>query len=728
VSARSPFQGFIGSAFRAQSPRFDVQELWNWYLERADSPSSKSSQHLLPCPGFEQFALLPKSPVRGLFAQNNRLFAVGGDTLYELSRDGGITERKSTALGAMSSPTVTNSPLAPALGFTASLVVTHGGALGSTTYGYSITSTNAYGETIGCPWATSPYGNATLSPTNWNIISWSAVEGATGYKVYRTIGGPTPPQMIAIVKSTTLVYSDVGNPGINIGTPPANTTGQPTGTARYGYKIVATLGIAQTGASAEGVTNTSQSTLSSTSYNTIAWPPVPNATGYKVYRTTGGTLTPPRLLATLTGNDSVTYNDIGDDGDPEIPNAANTTGTFTLFDDGTPVQFASSGDAGNQMLLISGGTAYCYALDTDVLAPVVNGATFGGYIDSYFVVLDAGSSTLKVSESLDGFHWDGTQVYQRARAGDKWLAMAVTFNEIWLIGSQTGEVWTGTGDTVSRFTPYTPVFLETGIIASATLTRISAGQALMWVAQDKDGAGYVVRTDGYTPTKVSTIAVDHSIQNLKTIADAAAFSYQQDGHIFYVVTFPTDQATWVYDLTTNEWHRRGYWDPNTRAFTAYRPQCHVFAFGGLGFGKNLIGDRTSGRVCRMHPSICADVDLSLIRRVRVCPHIASLDTEMTFDRLQFDMDIGLGLGVGQADARVPGVVDGVDPTMMVTYSNDGGVTYGHELWRSAGKQGETRIQVAWCRLGTTKNRVFKLVVTDPIPWRLVGAWLEAEGS
>ena len=52
--------------------------------------------------------------------------------------------------------------------------------------------------------------------------------------------------------------------------------------------------------------------------------------------------------------------------------------------------------------------------------------------------------------------------------GDKWLSMAVTSNNIWLIGTQTGEVWVGTGDPDARFTPYTPVFIEVGVIA---LTR-----------------------------------------------------------------------------------------------------------------------------------------------------------------------------------------------------------------------------------------------------------------
>ena len=49
------------------------------------------------------------------------------------------------------------------------------------------------------------------------------------------------------------------------------------------------------------------------------------------------------------------------------------------------------------------------------------------------------------------------------------------------------------------------------------MIRVS-GDTMMWVAQDKDGAGYVVRTSGYAPEKVSTIAVDY--------AHAAALHYQ----------------------------------------------------------------------------------------------------------------------------------------------------------------------------------------------------------
>jgi hypothetical protein len=175
--------------------------------------------------------------------------------------------------------------------------------------------------------------------------------------------------------------------------------------------------------------------------------------------------------------------------------------------------------------------------------------------------------------------------------------------------------------------------------------------------------------------------------------------------------------TWVFDLSTGEWHRRGYWDPRLIAYAAYRPQCHAFAFGGIeGLGLSLVGDRSTGVVASMHPRYGVDIDGSVIRRIRQCPHVTNKDEEVTFDRLQLDMDVGQGLAQGQ----------GEDPTIMLSYSNNSGNTWGAELWRHAGRQGDYRIQVAWSRLGTAKQRVFRLVVTDPVPWRLVGAWLELE--
>jgi hypothetical protein len=208
VSQRIAFRGFVGSAFNGRSPRFDTQDLWNWHVERAETPTAKAGQMLVPSPGFELFVLLPTSPVRGLFAQNDRTFAVAGDTLYELTTQATFIERPQTILANPGAPVITNSPLAVALTVPLVPIVTHGGTIGSTTYGYVVTALKKFddtttGETSGSPEGSSAYGNATLSGTNWNIISWTAVEHATGYKIYRKTGGTAPPVLLATLASTT---------------------------------------------------------------------------------------------------------------------------------------------------------------------------------------------------------------------------------------------------------------------------------------------------------------------------------------------------------------------------------------------------------------------------------------------------------------------------------------------------------------------------------------------
>jgi hypothetical protein len=71
---------------------------------------------------------------------------------------------------------------------------------------------------------------------------------------------------------------------------------------------------------------------------------------------------------------------------------------------------------------------------------------------------------------------------------------------------------------------------------------------------------------------------------------------------------------------------------------------------------------------------------------------------------------------------------GYDPQVMLRLSNDGGKTWISEQWRSAGKKGEYLHRVRWNRLGAARRRVFEVSVTDPIPWKLTGAYLKMQSS
>jgi len=60
--------------------------------------------------------------------------------------------------------------------------------------------------------------------------------------------------------------------------------------------------------------------------------------------------------------------------------------------------------------------------------------------------------------------------------------------------------------------------------------------------------------NGYVPTRISTHAVENTLVNQK-IDDAIAWTYQLEGHECYVISFPSLDLTWVYDISTTMWHK-----------------------------------------------------------------------------------------------------------------------------------------------------------------------------
>jgi hypothetical protein len=84
---------------------------------------------------------------------------------------------------------------------------------------------------------------------------------------------------------------------------------------------------------------------------------------------------------------------------------------------------------------------------------------------------------------------------------------------------------------------------------------------------------------------------------------------------------------------------------------------------------------------------------------------------MSYYYLETSFQKGVGLSTGQGD----------DPTVMLQVSRDGGMTWGSELWKTLGKEGKYKTRAKWNRLGTSRNTVFKLKITDPVYRVLIGA-------
>jgi len=402
----------------------------------------------------------------------------------------------------------------------------------------------------------------------------------------------------------------------------------------------------------------------------------------------------------------------------ELMSDGSLTDRGTVGSDANPATFASNGDAGGQLAICSGDQLHILDLGSNVLTTsLTSGATVVAYIGGYFLVLDAATSTLRVSDLLDGTSFNPANVAQRLQGSDRWVALSVNQvgGLIYLIGSQTSEVWTPDPSAGSGV-PFAPIaggFLSHGTSAPFSVTNV--GGSLVWVEENAQGSRMVVRSPegSVALEKISTDAIDFALQGYATVTDAVGWSYQDQGHQFYLVTFPSANVTWCFDATEQLWHQRGFWNGPQNRFDAYRPMFHAYAFN-----KHLVLDRSTGNTYEASTTLYTDVDGTGIRRLRRAQVLTGedggrFDRYTFFPTFQITQETGVGIETGQ----------GSDPMVAMRYSNDAGHTFVGPILTPMGKQGQYNARVFWTPTGAARGgrRVFEAFVSDPVPWSILGA-------
>lgn len=368
----------------------------------------------------------------------------------------------------------------------------------------------------------------------------------------------------------------------------------------------------------------------------------------------------------------------------------------------------SIADNGFDLVLVDGPNGYSLNFDTNAFAQIVDEAFYGAnqvqYIDGFLVFDKPDSQTYYYTE-LRSLTFNALNEYDVEGAPDGLTGFVFSNRDMYFLGAKSIEVWYPTGVANDEFSRSQGAFVEVGCAARFSIAK--AANTVFWLGSNDAGQGIVYRAQGYQPQRVSTHAVEQAIQSYSNISDAVAYSYQADGHEFYVLNFPSANTTWVYDVMTNLWHERVYM--NQGQFERHRANCHVFAFG-----KHIVGDYATGKIYEMSSTFASD-DGVAIPRERTAPHFSDGLVRITHNAFQLDIETGVGLdGVGQ----------GTDPKAMLQFSDDGGHSWSNEKWADLGKIGETRKRVKWRRLGMSRDRVYRIRITDPVRVTMIGAELD----
>lgn len=450
------------------------------------------------------------------------------------------------------------------------------------------------------------------------------------------------------------------------------------------------------------------------------------AIGNKVYKTVVssgsyvtteiGTLTTSDGLVSMTDNQS---NQVDEDG--------NVYGLYAYLADGE-----------NRYIWFASTNTFEQLPATD--GPWV-GADFVDVVDTYIIYNEPGTQNFGATDYNSPY---STAAYYGTKDGapDNLVGLIVDHRQIYLIGEKTTEVWVDVGTQTEGLTTFpfqrvSGTTMQHGTAAPWTVTRY--GESFAFLSKDDRGTTIVGQVNGYQFQRLSNHAVEASLIGYD-VSDAFSYAFQILGHEFYVITVPNAQITWVYDNATQMWHKWMDW-VNGVGFVRHRSNCMAFFNND-----NFVGGYTDGTLYTIHADTYKNGN-DTIRRLRRATHLVADFQRQYFDEFQIQFQPGVGLtdtgfeeflttesgSILTTEYGDPLTTDithmqGYDPQAMMRWSDDGGSTWSNEHWKTIGKIGQYKNRCIWRRLGWARDRVFEVVVSDPVKAVIVSANLKGSGA
>lgn len=374
----------------------------------------------------------------------------------------------------------------------------------------------------------------------------------------------------------------------------------------------------------------------------------------------------------------------------------------------TPVSMADDGET----IVIVDGTKRGYTLDlaTQAFAQLddptgsFEGSALVEYVNTYFVFVEP--TTGKIYSTLsNGIDFDPLWFAFKSGYADPAQVPLVLKRTVFLLGTQKTEIWVNIDAGAQLpFQPQPGTYIEHGVASAYSVAKI--GEMGFWLSQDPQGQGIVLQAQNYEVTRISTHAIENAISRYPSIADARGMTYQFRGHMFYVLTFPSGNATWVYDVASGFWHQWMWQDAD-----GGENRCRASAIAAA-YGKIFAGDHTTGQLYELDFNSYTD-NGSPIRRIRSFPHMVPTGGRINYTAFLADMEVG---------AEVPG---GGTASVFLRWSDTRGLTWGFPVEQLLTVTGAGYVAPLWRRLGYARDRVFELSWDAPIRTALNGAWVDS---
>jgi hypothetical protein len=373
-----------------------------------------------------------------------------------------------------------------------------------------------------------------------------------------------------------------------------------------------------------------------------------------------------------------------------------------------PVRVATNGTEivvtpGNGEGFASDGSTVSQISDPDFTAD--GGGADPVFLDGFLVFRRPGSARF-INTGLNDLTFNALDVATVEGAPGNLVGLQVNNRELVLVKEKSSELWYNAGNSPGSPFSRSPNGFKEAPGCAASLSLATQDNAPFMLASDR-----TFRRLGPVWERVSQFGIEGILQRMAQISDCIALPYTQEGHLFIAFTFRNAGRTLVYDVTIREWHERES-RINTVSLGFWRPSCITQAYG-----KQIVGDGQSGKLGILDPDIHEEWGEPQVVDFTFQPVYAERN-RVFHRRLELHIGAGMGLTSGQ----------GQNPLATLFISEDGGQTWRSRDVRSLGKIGEYRKRVQWWGLGSSRDRVYRIQISDPVRVFVVDALLEAEGG
>ena len=356
---------------------------------------------------------------------------------------------------------------------------------------------------------------------------------------------------------------------------------------------------------------------------------------------------------------------------------------------------------GVNLFIVNAGSVQQYSSDTKILSAVTDSDIVGSvavaFLNNQFIYTKP--NLFVISNVGDGSTASGLNAAQAESQPDD-LERAFVFEDTaYMLGTLSIERWYNTGVGHPPFERITGGTRSIGL--SAIHSVASNDEFMYWLSDDRQ----VYQAAGGSERRVSSIAIAHAIEGYTTVDDAVGWTMTLEGQNFYVLSFPSENKTWV----INEGLGENGWFEISADLNQGKYNCTSYSYN---YNKHLVADETNGNFYELDLNTF-DNHGAKIQRTRVLSsiHGGLFDApgkRVQMSRFELILETGVGLISGQ----------GLEPLIMIEASYNGGRSFSVGTWMKIGRHGETNIRAEWFSLTSFYDLIIRITTSDPVAYSI----------